>query len=70
MAKYELFRTAHDNKLHRINLCSDVYAHVETLDRCTWRRNKCLLAAWFYDGELLVRLVARNVVFKDKICSQ
>ena len=65
MNKYDLFKTI-DSTLHRVNLLLPLFYKVETFDGRTWRRNKHLTAAWFYDGTLLVRLVSRNTVFKDR----
>lgn len=69
MIKYDLFKTT-DGTLHRVNLLRPLSSKVETLYNRTWHRNKHLPAAWFYDGKLLVRLFARNAVFKDSVCSQ
>lgn len=67
MAKYDLFRTT-DGTLHRVNLLGTLFSKVETLGVYDWYRNKYLPAAWFYDGKLNVTLVARNVVFKERLC--
>ena len=67
MATYDLFRTT-DGTLHRVNLRGTLLSKAETLGVYDWYRNKYLPAAWFYNGRLNVKLVARNVVFKGRLC--
>lgn len=70
MIKYDLFRTAFDNKLVRVNLDKGMLDSVEILCSSGWRKHGVLTAADFYCGGILAELIARNVVFKASLCSQ
>ena len=67
MIIYDLFRTV-DGTLHRVDTSLSIFNKAETLGVYDWYQNKYLPAAWFYDGKLNVTLVARNVVFKGRLC--
>ena len=69
MIKYDLFRTT-DGTLHRVNLCGGILDSVDTLHAVGWRQNRILEAFDFYAGQVKVKLIARNVVFKARLCSQ
>ncbi|UVX36440.1 MAG: hypothetical protein [Bacteriophage sp.] len=69
MIKYDLFRTT-DGTLHRANLGGGILDNTEVLCSVGWRKHKVLTAYDFYGGALKVELVARNIVFKDSLCSQ